>query len=143
MNLTDILTPDVQTLIVNAVISVVGILITVALKMGLNLIKAKTTAEQFAFLQEAATVAVQAAEQLHLTGVINDKKAAAIDVLVRELATKGIKVDATAIDTAIEAAVMNAFNTDRTAAPADGSVDAAIVPPYFTFTGVDGSANQS
>ena len=140
MNLTDILTPELTNTIVTAVISVLVGLVAYALKQVPGFIKAKTTAEQFAFLQNVATVAVQAAEQLHLAGYIQDKKGVAIGIVVRELQAKGLKVDATSIDHAIEAAVMDAFNTEKVTDPA--STVSADFLPSFTFGGVE-SPNQS
>ena len=135
LNVSDILTPELTTLIATTLITVIGALLTDAVRRLPGLIKSKTTAEQFDFLQSVATVAVQAAEQMHVAGYIMDKKGVAIGIVVRELAAKGIKVDQTAIDTAVEAAVMDAFNQFKAKDPQPETavVSADIVAPRFDF----------
>lgn len=127
--LSTIFTPEVTNAVAQAVISLLGVLLTAALTVVIKFVRTKTTAEQFAYLQHAAAVAVSASEQLGLSGVIEDKKGVALGMLERELALRGIKVPAEALDAAIEAAVLDAFNLDRTG-PSD-SVDADIVQPGF------------
>lgn len=135
MELTDILTPEVTTLIAQAVLALLGTLLTAVLTVGIRLIRAKTTTEQFEFIQQAAAIAVSAAEQLGLNGAIEDKKSAALVMLESELARRGIKVTAEQLDTALEAAVLDAFNAGR--APQDVTIDADIVQTADPMYGRD------
>ena len=65
-------------------------------------------------LEEAAKVAVTAAEQAGAAKLISDKKAYAMDIAERWLAEHGIHLDIELIDAAIEAAVYKQFNSDKT-----------------------------
>ena len=64
-------------------------------------------------LEEAAKVAVTAAEQAGAAYLINDKKVYAMDIAERWLEQHGIMLDIELIDAAIEAAVYEQFNTDK------------------------------
>lgn len=55
-------------------------------------------------------LAVNAAEQANLAGLIKDKKAYAISVAEKYLAEMGITIDLDVIDAAVEAAVLEEFN---------------------------------
>ena len=65
-------------------------------------------------LEEAAKVAVTAAEQAGAAKLISDKKVYAMDIAERWLAEHGIHLDIELIDAAIEAAVYRQFNSDKT-----------------------------
>lgn len=67
---------------------------------------------------DIARMAVLAAEQLGITGAIDDKKSYAITVAERMLAERGIKVDLDALDAAIEAAVAEELNAVNALPPA-------------------------
>ena len=64
-------------------------------------------------LEEAAKVAVTAAEQAGAAYLINDKKAYAMDIAEKWLGQHGIYLDIELIDAAIEAAVYQQFNSDK------------------------------
>ena len=64
-------------------------------------------------LEEAARVAVTAAEQAGAAYLINDKKAYAMDIAERWLAEHGIHLDIELIDAAVEAAVYKQFNSAK------------------------------
>ena len=64
-------------------------------------------------LAEAAKVAVTAAEQAGAAKLISDKKVYAMDIAERWLAEHGVHLDFELIDAAIEAAVYEQFNTDK------------------------------
>ena len=64
-------------------------------------------------LEWAARTAVSAAEQAGAAGIIKDKKAYALQVAQQWLDMKGLTVDLTAIDAAIEAAVYQEINKDN------------------------------
>ena len=132
MDISTILTPEVSNLIAQLVIALLGTIVTVLLTGAIKFVRSKTTTEQFAFIQHVATVAVQAAEQMHLAGYIADKKGVAEGIVLRELANRGIKVDATVVDTAIEAAVMDVFNSVKVTDPQpESEVTADLTPPPF------------
>jgi len=64
-------------------------------------------------LEEAAKVAVTAAEQAGAAELIEDKKSYAMDIAERWLAEHGIHLDIELIDAAVEAAVYQQFNSDK------------------------------
>jgi hypothetical protein len=61
-------------------------------------------------LEEVAKLAVLAAEQANIAGMIEDKKEYALDIAEKRLSEYGLKVDLDMISAAIEAAVMEQFN---------------------------------
>ena len=71
----------------------------------LALLKAKATREQFAILEQVATAAVQAVEQTLKSAKGVEKKAAALSVVRSALLKKGIVLDESQIEAAIESAV--------------------------------------
>lgn len=130
--LAAIFTPEVTTAIVQALAGIIASIIGLVLTAGYRLIKSRATAEQFAFIQSVAVMAVQAAEQMGAAGYIEDKKGVAIGIVVRELELRGIKVDPTAVDTAIEAAVMEAINQFKAAKDEpEAEVKADIAQPFY------------
>lgn len=64
-------------------------------------------------IKRYAPVAVRAAEQLHLTGVIKDRKVYAIQFIQAIFDQRGVKVDAAFIANAVEAAVLQEFNWEK------------------------------
>jgi hypothetical protein len=62
------------------------------------------------YLEQAASFAVAAAEQLKLAGIINDKKAYALQIAEEYLVAKDVTIDLHLIDAAIEAAVWQELN---------------------------------
>lgn len=70
------------------------------------MIKSKTTKEQQEIIQAGANIVVYAAEQLFKgTGMGQEKLAYATDQLLKQLASRGMKLDASALRPYIEAAV--------------------------------------
>ena len=65
------------------------------------------------WLEQAASMAVQAAEQAGMAGYIQDKKQYALEVAQRYLDAKGIKIDVELISDAIEAAVFAELNKGK------------------------------
>lgn len=113
--------------VVTAVIAIVGNGVR-------SYLKAHVSKDQIAVVDKLASVAVQAAEQVYGSAGGADKKAYAIDYVQTELARRGIKVDASSIETAIEAAVMTEFNFPDTTAvvvatPADASTGTGETTP--------------
>jgi hypothetical protein len=64
-------------------------------------------------LEEAAKVAVTAAEQAGAAKLISDKKVYAMDIAERWLEQHGIHLDIELIDAAVEAAVYKQFNSAK------------------------------
>jgi len=60
------------------------------------------------FLEQAGRFAVDAAEQMGLVGLIDEKKTYALQIAEDWMALKGVKVDLHLIEAAIEAAVLEA-----------------------------------
>ena len=61
-------------------------------------------------LDQFAELAVKAAEGMNLDGQIQDKKAYAIQIVQKQLDGRGIKLDISVIEAAVEAAVFSQFN---------------------------------
>ena len=70
-------------------------------------------------LEWAARTAVMAAEQAQAGKLAEEKKAYALEVAQQWLAMKGLNVDLTAIDAAIEAAVYDEINRNKLPASAE------------------------
>lgn len=64
-------------------------------------------------LEQIAPIAVRAAEQAHLGGLIQDKKTYALEYVEKWLAAQGMTIDLDLISAAIEAAVWEEFNKKR------------------------------
>jgi hypothetical protein len=62
-------------------------------------------------LEWAATVAVKAAEQAGWVTLADEKKAYAVDIVEKWLASKGLSIDLDVIDAAVEAAVWDEFGS--------------------------------
>lgn len=76
--------------------------------------KFKATNPDYSYvIEEAASLAVKAAEQLGMAGKLEDKKTYAIDAAERFLKAKGLSIDLDIIADAIEAAVFEELNKFR------------------------------
>ena len=64
-------------------------------------------------LEEAASMAVMAAEQAGAAGYITEKKEYALGIAQAFLNAKGIKIDLALLDAAIEAAVFKELNSNK------------------------------
>ena len=69
------------------------------------------------YLEQAASFAIAAAEQLKLAGIITDKKLYALQVAEDYLSAKGVTIDLHLIDAAIEAAVWQELNQPKLPIP--------------------------
>lgn len=131
-------TPAFQTAIANVVIGLVGILATALTGMVAGFLHSKMSAQQLQTLHQVVSVAVMAAEQLGLSGAIEDKKQSAINAASAMLESMGIQVTAEELDAAIEAAVATQLNGPaiseasfkkadavRTGSPAPATTDGA------------------
>jgi hypothetical protein len=105
--------------------AVVEVLLTVALPFllarlfqwlaqELKVVRSKLSIEQLALLSAIASMAVTAAQQSGLAGLIENigtvKKQYAIQIVQSYLDSKGIDMDVSVIEAAIEAAVKNAMS---------------------------------
>ena len=61
------------------------------------------------YIEDAARIAVNAAEQVGLAGAIKDKKKYALDLAQEYLDKRGVKINLSLLDGLIEAAVMEQF----------------------------------
>jgi hypothetical protein len=88
---------------------------------SLLIVKAKSAWLQFkddqagwaGALGHIAEIAVKAAEQANLAGLIEDKKSYAVQTVQIWLNDKGIKLDISVIEAAIEAAVFDEFGKNK------------------------------
>lgn len=105
----------VQNITDQLIQAVVTILITGFIAWAIPQVKlawAKALAKNpdlFYALEEAATLAVKAAEQAKLAGFIEDKLDYAMDTAEMFLAARGFKIDLHLLDAAIEKAVLEYF----------------------------------
>jgi hypothetical protein len=88
-------------------------------------IQAKEYAPQVTdLLEEAAKMAVRAAEQAGIAQLIEDKKQYAIQIVELWLEARHVSVDIDLIDAAIEAAVLKEFNKPETRSATERFLDA-------------------
>jgi hypothetical protein len=83
------------------------------LKSKRDAVRAGMTTDELYLLDSLSTVAVQAAEQAKLAGLIKEKKNYAVDIMVNYLTSRGVKIDLKAIDALIEAAVLREFGKSQ------------------------------
>lgn len=102
--------PELQGALANLVLLFVGLFTTAVLANVALFLRSHTTGAQLAYLQAFAALAVKAAEQGALAGILKDKKASAV-ALVQSLLDSAKITGFTAddIEGAIEAAVLE-FN---------------------------------
>lgn len=98
-------------------LAVLPVLAGVAVKWLLEKVKGevqKLDKDQLATLQWVAGIAVAAAEQARLAGLVHDKKVYAVSIIDAWLQARGIQIDVALIDAAIEASVFDQFNASKT-----------------------------
>lgn len=76
-------------------------------------LKSKLDSDAIYLIESIAGMAVKAAEQAKLSGFITDKKTYAMEFVESWLKARGVKLDLKLIDSAIEAAVLDEFNRDK------------------------------
>lgn len=109
--MTDIIaSPEFGQFVVNMLVALVTILVPLIGTAVRSLVKNNANNTQFLTLIEIARTAVLAAEQAGLAGLIVDKKEAAVSYAQAMLADRGMSIDVSALDAAIEAAVANELN---------------------------------
>lgn len=79
-------------------------------KGQIDIAKGKLNEQQQTILDAAVRIAVLAAEQLNLSGFVENKKAEAIKIAQAYLIAHGIDIDVQVLADMIEAAVMDEFN---------------------------------
>lgn len=97
-------------LMLEAVLPVLAVFIIQWVRAQIQIAMDKLNDNQRAILNEAARIAVLAAEQMNLAGKVADKKAFAVDFAQKYLDEHGIIISLGTIEGAIEAAVMSEFN---------------------------------
>jgi len=103
--------PEFQASLATIVLGLTALLAFTLTGSVLQFISAHVTKSQFIYLQNIASVAVQAAEGAGLDGQLSDKKASAIKIVDAYLKGAGVTgFTAGQIDAAIEAAVLDQFN---------------------------------
>jgi hypothetical protein len=111
MDFSFLLQPEFQTALSGILITTVTGVVGAIGKSVYSFIKNRASAQQLAILQQIAEIAVKASEQGAIGGVVQDKKAEAMDVgndLLKKAGVKGVTAEALAA--AIEAAVLETFN---------------------------------
>ena len=102
--------PELQGALANFVILFVGLFTTALLANGSLWIRSHVTMDKLALLKEFSALAVKAAEQGELAGILRDKKASAMAAVQGLLdAAKVTGFDVNDVEAAIEAAVLE-FN---------------------------------
>ena len=76
-------------------------------------VKAEIEPNVYSALYSAATIAVRAAEQLAMSGVIQEKKQYAIDQVTLMMKERGINIDFQTISAMIESVVLEEFNLHK------------------------------
>lgn len=99
-------------------VALIGVLIALFKKLWAQAKEAMPQATDQ--IEWAATVAVKAAEQAGWLTLAADKKAYAIDIVEKWLASKGLSIDVDVIDAAIEAAVWEEFGSPQAKLAAKG-----------------------
>ena len=96
-----------QSILMLSIPAIAGALVTVAVAY-IKKVAAQIEADKpdvFAIVQVFAEAAVEAAEQMGLAGIVEDKKEYAIAAVEKWLAEKGIAIDVDLIEQAVEAEV--------------------------------------
>lgn len=127
------LTSPVTVALVNALVPVFITVLTAVIGVVGNevrkLVKANTTDTQVTAFQKFARIAVQAAEQMYGAAEGDAKFEYAKNYIEAELAKRGVKVDADAVQAAIESAVLEQFNWPEAEVSEPGAGQDVIVAP--------------
>jgi len=102
--------PEFGALVSNLVIALIGITIPFVANAIRGFVNAHAKDTRFQLLLDIARTAVMAAEQAGLNGLVEDKKEYALNLVQNMLKEKGLQVDVSAIDAAIESAVATELN---------------------------------
>jgi len=97
-------------LLLEALLPILVVFVIQWVRMQIKKVIAGLSSDQAALLAEAAKIAVLAAEQMNLAGLIMDKKEWAIEYAQNYLLAHNIPLDLATIEGLIEAAVMAEFN---------------------------------
>jgi len=92
------------------IIAMFGLLAVIVTSQLIPWLRQKIGAEKWERLLEITTVAVEAAEQLGITGVVKDKLAYAEEQVSLAMSMSGITYDSETVRAAIEAAVLEMRN---------------------------------
>ena len=127
----DIFTPEQWAQLTTALTGVLIAVLTAAIgfvgRAANGWLNANKNDANVQFLLRLATIGVQAAEQLYASESGDQKKAYAIEFITNELKSRNIPVDVTAIETAVESAVLAEFNYPAAVTPADPPAETVVV----------------
>jgi hypothetical protein len=102
-------------------VALAPILATALVSLLIAFVKSKWAAfklgnpDEAYIISQVVDIAIKAAEEAQLAGLITEKKQYALSVAQEWLTGKGIKIDISALEAAIEAAVWDEFNADKPA----------------------------
>jgi hypothetical protein len=116
MEFSDVLWKFIESFVVALVPILVPLLAAWLLPKAIGAwkgLKSKLDSDDIYLIESIAGVAVKAAEQAKLSGFIQDKKTYAMEFVEDWLKARGVKLDLKLIDSAIEAAVLEEFNRDK------------------------------
>lgn len=109
--ITSVLTSaEFAQFVVNLLLAAIAVIVPLVGSAVRGFIAANKNSRELETLAGIAKVAVLAAEQSGLSGLIEDKKNYAIRVAEQMLEERGIKIDLDTLTAAIEAAVLNELN---------------------------------
>lgn len=128
--------PEFQQAIANIILLTITAVFGAISKATYTFIKTKTSADQFAILERVASSAADASEQGWLAGFVTDKKQTALNIVNEALKNAGIRnLTDEQIDAAIEAAVLQNFNSGEvTATVSNAAGDTATASVEATGT---------
>lgn len=126
------MTVDITQVLIALIAAVAGLMAPI-IRAKLGQMREQVGADRWQALLGAAAVAVQAAEQLYGANDGDAKKSAAIDWVQAILDARGIKVDAAAIESAIEYNVGLYFPSE-TGSPDGPSFTESAPAPFSVVT---------
>lgn len=103
-------TPEFGQFMANLIMALIAVAIPVIGAAVRNLLARMKGSKEFETAYQLINMAVLAAEQAGMSGAIENKKDYALAVAQDLLNDRGIKMDLSAIDAAVEAAVANELN---------------------------------
>jgi hypothetical protein len=121
LDVTPVVGLDVNSIVVNVVLSLIGLVITGVGGFVAAFLKSKLNANQLDLLETISANVVLAVEQStygkDLANDANAKKAMAEEMMAEFLKKYGITLNAAQLDTAIESAVANVLNANKLVEP--------------------------
>lgn len=110
MDITALASADTNQLLVNLFLTALTLIVSVLSRAVFQNIKTRTNDQQWNIFVDICRTAVYAVESASLGGAIRDKKDAALDIVTKALAERGLNIDPQVIEATIEATVLEEFN---------------------------------